>query len=742
MEYSIEQLREIVELAKRKHYDELEEKFLELAEDPPAEMRFYDSMARALLKNDARDRLTELFSVTAGALVAKGRAGEAVGVVRTAWRYAPGLGGLAETLIEALKALYGNRPSFKQYLTAAGLDQRADLHRALERFEEFLYCDVGEVFEHQTFGIGIVEEIEPERRRVSIRFPGKAPKEFTFEGVRDFLKKHATGGFRAERMRDREALKRRAAEAPAEFLRFVLQGFPDELSQVDLKNLLLEDFFSREEWDQWWAANRRAIRRDPYIDWGRGGRAVLRLRTEPKTYYDAMAEEFRENDSAGARLAMIAEMAKHIKDEPPPEGLARDLIEALQTELAYLDENDRAGQYERVCLAREIVRSLGGAEMPAGFDEQAIITQADDPGRLILNLSAQEFQCWAVEALTAADPARATDVCARMLPDASSRLAQWLIERLIAHGEIAAISAAFQKALRSPSRNPELFLWTARQFFADKYAALSLDIAPHEVILAMADFIKDLQNQVERGVPNASTLRGIVVRLKNFLADDHYAILRHAITPLPVDEARAVCRAFESHAAFPDSYLASLRHAAQEVRPDIEETAEAISPADIDPSVLYVTVESLQKRQGELQHLRSVEIPKNSREIGEAASLGDLSENAEYEAARHRQRILFKRAEELQRDLERARRIDPSWIRTDCVWVATRFQARNVRTSEVVTYTILGAWDGRPEENVLSYLTPAAAQFLHKRVGERVVVQRPNTEPIEFEILQIENVLT
>ena len=741
MDYSIVQLREIVELAKRKHYGELEEKWLELAEDPPAEMRFYDSMARALLKNDARDRLAELFSIMAGALVARNRAGEAVGVVRTAWRHAPDLSQLGPSLIEAITVLYGSRPNFRPYVAAAGLDQRADLHRALERFEECLNCDVGGVFEHKTFGIGIVEEIEPDRRRVSIRFPGKAPKEFTFEGVRDFLKKHATGGFRAERMRDREALKRRAAEAPAEFLRFVLDGFPDGLSQVDLKNLLLEDFFSRDEWDQWWAANRRVIRRDPYIDWGRGGRPVLRLRTEPKTYHDAMAEEFRESDSAGARLAMIAEMAKHIKDEPPPDGLARDLIETLLTEACSLDESDRAGRYERACVAREIVRLLGGAETPPGLDEKAILTEADDSGRLILDLSAQDFQCWAVEALTAADPVRAGGLCAQMLPDASSRFAQWLIERLIAHGEIAAVSAAFQKALRSPSRNPELFLWAARQFFADKYAALSLDAAPHEVILDMADFIKDLQNQVEHGVPNAPTLRGIVVKLKNFLAEDHYAILRHAITPLPVDDARAVCRAFESHAAFPDHYLASLRHAAQEVRPDIEETADTISPADIDPTVFYVTVESLHKRQGELQHLRSVEIPKNSREIGEAASLGDLSENAEYEAARHRQRILFKRAEELQHDLERARRIDPSWIRTDCVWVGTRFQARNVRTGETVTYTILGAWDGRPEENVLSYLTPAAALFLRKRAGERVTVQRPDAEPAEYEILQIENAL-
>ncbi|MCX8036529.1 MAG: hypothetical protein N3D11_05640, partial [Candidatus Sumerlaeia bacterium] len=77
VDYTIEQLREIVELAKRKEFDALEERWLELAESPPANLRFYDSMARALLKNDARDRLTELFLIMASSLIERQRPAEA-----------------------------------------------------------------------------------------------------------------------------------------------------------------------------------------------------------------------------------------------------------------------------------------------------------------------------------------------------------------------------------------------------------------------------------------------------------------------------------------------------------------------------------------------------------------------------------------------------------------------------------------------------------------------------------------
>jgi transcription elongation GreA/GreB family factor len=370
-----------------------------------------------------------------------------------------------------------------------------------------------------------------------------------------------------------------------------------------------------------------------------------------------------------------------------------------------------------------------------------LLARAEDPGRLFLEMSPFDLQCRAFETFEEMRAAETLRIGAEIIPDASSRFAQWLVEQLIARGSTEAVSKAFEDLLRSPRRNPETFIWAARQFFGGKYAALTPELPPVHVLREMVDFMKESQNQVDHGVPNASTLRGQIIKFRNLLAEDHFGILRHAILPLEADEAREAVRLFESHAAFPDHYVMSLLTAAREARPDLDEAERAKAADRLDDSVLFVTAESLAARRRELQRLRSVEIPKNSRDIGEAAAHGDLSENAEYEAARHRQRILFDRAGELQRDIERAQPIRPGWVRTDCVWPGTRFQARNERTDEVVTYTILGAWDGRPEDNVLSYLTPAASQFLYKQVGDRVVVERPDSEPTEYEILEIENAL-
>ena len=735
MAYTIGKLREIVELAKRKKYDELEERWLEMTEAPTNEMRFYDATIRALLKNEARPHLAELLNVMAGALTSQGRAAEALEIVRLAWRQAPDMAELRDAAAGALRALHGDRPNFQHFHRTAGLDERAGLDQALRRFERMLSCDVGEVFEHKSLGIGVVEAIEPERQRVTIRFPGKPPREFTFEGVEQFLVKHERGGFRAERLRNPDDLKRMALANGPDFVRHVLKDFPEGLSQLDLKAMLLEGVLTREEWDRWWAANRKLIRRDPYIDSGRGPRSPLRVRTAPKTYYEGVAEEFADADT-GTRQALIAEARKHIEEEAPPADFASRLLESLRAEIGALEAEDFAGRLERYFLARDLEQAFG-AQAPADYDPKTLLKQAADAGAVIRSLSTADMQIRAQETLAAADAERARTSAAKMAPAATPRFAQWLIDWLIAQGQTDAAAIAVEQILGAPRRNPEVFLSVTRQYIEGEYAALAVEIEPHTIVREMAEYMKENQNEIDHGVPHAPTLRGIQMRMRNLLADNHFELLKQAVAPLTVADARNLLKVFESHSAFPDTFLPSLRQTIVAFRPELEGQSEAERAADIDPTVLYVTPDSLRKRRADLQHIRSVEIPKNSREIGEAAAMGDLSENAEYEAARHRQRMLFTRAEEIQNELEHVRLISPNWVRTDQVWIGTRLIVRDVATGQVEHYAILGAWDSRPEEGVYSYLTPAAAAFLRKRVGERVTVQRDN-QPVEYEIVGIE----
>jgi transcription elongation factor GreA len=135
-------------------------------------------------------------------------------------------------------------------------------------------------------------------------------------------------------------------------------------------------------------------------------------------------------------------------------------------------------------------------------------------------------------------------------------------------------------------------------------------------------------------------------------------------------------------------------------------------------STLIVTWDSLEKRKSEYTELVQKKIPANSKEIAIARSYGDLRENHEYKAAKEMQKILMRRKSELEVQLTKARGTDLANAKTDVVSIGTIVNVTDLDTNTPDTYTVLGAWDSDPDNNVISYLTPIGQALLNKKVGE------------------------
>jgi transcription elongation GreA/GreB family factor len=135
---------------------------------------------------------------------------------------------------------------------------------------------------------------------------------------------------------------------------------------------------------------------------------------------------------------------------------------------------------------------------------------------------------------------------------------------------------------------------------------------------------------------------------------------------------------------------------------------------------LVVSWSSLQKRKAELEELVNKKIPENSKEIGLARSYGDLRENFEFKAAKEMQAVLMRRKSELERDLHRARGTAFESPDTSQVSIGTIVTLRETTSGREETYTILGAWDGDPERDIISYQTAIGQSLLSHRLGETV----------------------
>jgi transcription elongation factor GreA len=149
-----------------------------------------------------------------------------------------------------------------------------------------------------------------------------------------------------------------------------------------------------------------------------------------------------------------------------------------------------------------------------------------------------------------------------------------------------------------------------------------------------------------------------------------------------------------------------------------------------------ITPEGATKLREELNHLRSVERPRVIQMIAVAREHGDLSENAEYHAAREKQSFIEGRVKELENKLARAEIIDPTKLAGDKVAFGATVKLQNVETEEESTYRILGADEADINSGTLSVTSPLARALLGKEVGDEVKVRMPGGERT-YEILEV-----
>lgn len=150
-----------------------------------------------------------------------------------------------------------------------------------------------------------------------------------------------------------------------------------------------------------------------------------------------------------------------------------------------------------------------------------------------------------------------------------------------------------------------------------------------------------------------------------------------------------------------------------------------------------MTKECYEKLQKELEHLKKVERPKVVKDIAEARAHGDLSENAEYDAAKERQGMIEAKIRELEGKLSRAVIVDPSKLSTDKVAFGLKVTILDLNTDEEFTYQIVSEDEADVNLGKISYTSPIGRALIGKKEGDVVKVQVPIGTK-EFEILSIE----
>ena len=157
---------------------------------------------------------------------------------------------------------------------------------------------------------------------------------------------------------------------------------------------------------------------------------------------------------------------------------------------------------------------------------------------------------------------------------------------------------------------------------------------------------------------------------------------------------------------------------------------------EVMSNISYYTAEGLKKLREELNYLRDVERPKSSQAIADARDKGDLSENAEYDAAKEAQGLLELKISKLEETLSNARLIDESQLDTSKVLVLSTVKLKNRQNGMIISYTLVAESEADLKSGKISVTSPIGKGLLGKEVGDVAEITVPNGK-LKFDILEI-----
>jgi transcription elongation factor GreA len=176
------------------------------------------------------------------------------------------------------------------------------------------------------------------------------------------------------------------------------------------------------------------------------------------------------------------------------------------------------------------------------------------------------------------------------------------------------------------------------------------------------------------------------------------------------------------------------------LEPYKEDFADILEKREIVSDKLHgflVTREAYNAKKKQLENLLNVEMPKNSKEIGEAQEKGDLRENAEYQSALEKQKTLQTQASKLDEEINKAKIILDKEVDITKISVGCKVSLVNLENNETEVYTILGEWDSKPEENIISYKSPFGKAVLGFKVDQKFDVKLKSNEK-KYKVASIE----
>jgi transcription elongation factor GreA-like protein/transcription elongation GreA/GreB family factor len=548
---------------------------------------------------------------------------------------------------------------------------------------------------HKSWGFGRITAVDVVFSRFTIDFIDKEGHTMDLGFSADSLVAIAKDHILAQKLSNIDVLRQTAALHHLDLIRVVLKSYGGKATLDQIQKILVPDVIA-EDWKKWWEVARREMKKDGHFLIPAKKTDPIIYQSEETSLQDRLMTDFRAGKGLKAKVGVVFEALKSMEDLTDKNALASEMVAALNAEIATHQRTQPAVALEAI-FVRDDLRTACDLPPIEGEVDANTIWQAElRLGSLLEDIAASKHRR-ALQSFKDSTPLW-QEALMGVINAVGTKLAGEIAHTLIAGGKLDALKDTLTRLISQHSISSDLLLWLCKER-SDSFA----DILGPDVFRAALTAMERDQFMEKRSN-----------RLRDFILDDQELIV-DLIGSADLEIIKDLTRALQLSPVFDDMDKRSLLGRIVKSYPGIQSIITGDSTRQ--ESNLLVSWESLERRKNEYTELVQKKVPANSKEIAIARSYGDLRENHEYKAAKEMQKVLMRRKSELEVDLGRARGTDFSGAKTDVVGLGTRVRATDLATKTSETYDILGAWDGDPDKNVLSYLTPLGQCLMNKPVG-------------------------
>ncbi len=580
---------------------------------------------------------------------------------------------------------------------------------------------------HRSWGFGVISGFDEDRGMILIDFEDDERTSHAMDPVFciDKLELLSEDSILSQHRKNKDEIEKLAKKEPAELIIKILEQGNDGCMSTREIERILGYMFGSAKGKRWWTATKKVLIKDPRIAVPNKKSEPYVLRDEPVKPEQEILQDFFEEKRSYEKIVLaekLFDLAAEKEDLQTdlPQVLA-DLTVAIM-EAKNLSQADRLyGIWVRNNLARDVEEDVEKLEPTSA----SILKECEEDLPALADLMPAKFHSRFLDLVARTYPDNWRDLVLNLLQNTAVKFSGECAHFLIDREESKLLIKSLNLWLDEQSLKAPVLLWMLKFRGLSKFKDLLGDMINPRLLTAVFSAIdyESLKNATSRRIP-----------LAEILSDDR-ELLSDILGKGSEENAKDLAQALILNPGFEDltkrSLLARFIKKFPKIQSllDREQPGDSSSPASVaTDDTLIVSKGSYDRKLADLDLITKEKIPANSQAIEAARELGDLKENAEYQMAKDDQKVLLARQAELQSDLMRAKATDFTEAPADFVGIGSIVDLQDLVTGEKIKYTILGAWDSDPENNILSYLTPLGQSILGKKVGEKVQIDIEGNE--------------